>query len=681
MSSTVGLAPGLSRKLKKVLECRTDTPDLVASLNALSSFYDENTPHARRNLRSTIEKRALQINSEFLSAADSTQIALDRVEEEVNALADCCDKIAAALSSSAETTSDIISTTERLKQELEVTTQRQEIVNCFLRDYQLSNEEIKALREDELDESFFQALSHVQEIHSNCKLLLRTHHQRAGLELMGVMAMYQEGAYERLCRWVQTECRKLGDTDNPEVGDLLRTAVRCLKEKPALFKYCAEEVGNLRHNALFRRFISALTRGGPGGMPRPIEVHAHDPLRYVGDMLGWLHQALASERELVHALFDIDSADHKSTAKKTTENDSLKAAESDFTFVLDRIFEGVCRPFKVRVEQVLQSQPSLIISYKLTNTLEFYSYTISDLLGRDTALCNTIGMVKDAAQKTFFDILKTRGEKLLRYPPPVAIDLSPPPAVREGVSLTLEIIENYNSMMVSASGEKPAFDPVLSALLDPIIKMCEQAAEAHKSKMSGQLTRRSRTSSDSSQLTSVDALLSSSSAPPQNNETPSKIFLINCLCAIQQPLLRHDVASQYVTNIGSMIENHINLLVQKEVDTLLQRCGLSDKMQIFRSSTTTELPLSERQETSPAMLSECLKAFFGLVLGSEGSLPEFEQIQVPKLRSEACVRVAKTLAEDYEVIYRAVTDQQNGYPDPKSLARHPPDQIRTILGI
>lgn len=46
----------------------------------------------------------------------------------------------------------------------------------------------------------------------------------------------------------------------------------------------------MRHNALFRRFISALTRGGPSGLPRPIEVHAHDPLRYVGDMLGWLHQ-------------------------------------------------------------------------------------------------------------------------------------------------------------------------------------------------------------------------------------------------------------------------------------------------------------------------------------------------------------------------------------------------------
>jgi len=25
--------------------------------------------------------------------------------------------------------------------------------------------------------------------------------QRAGLELMDMMAVYQEGAYERLCRW------------------------------------------------------------------------------------------------------------------------------------------------------------------------------------------------------------------------------------------------------------------------------------------------------------------------------------------------------------------------------------------------------------------------------------------------------------------------------------------------
>ncbi|XP_075484675.1 conserved oligomeric Golgi complex subunit 6-like isoform X1 [Primulina tabacum] len=698
MGTANALAPGLSRKLKKVLETRTDTPDLLASLHTLSTFYSDNAPHARRDLRFTVEKRGLSINEEFIAASATAQQALDQVEEEVNALAECCDKIAKALSNCNATTGDIISTTERLKLELETTTQRQEIALCFLRDYQLSNDEINALREEDLNENFFKALAHVQEIHANCKLLLRTHHQRAGLELMDMMAVYQEGAYERLCRWVQTECKSLGDVDNPEVSDLLKTAVGCLKERPVLFKYCAEEVANMRHNALFRRFISALTRGGPGGLPRPIEVHAHDPLRYVGDMLGWLHQALASERELVLALLDPDFVtDTGPTAQrfsKISGNDTGKT-ESDLTFVLDRIFEGVCRPFKARVEQALQSQPNLIISYKLSNTLEFYSHTISDLLGRETALCNTLWALRDAAQKTFFDILKTRGEKLLRYPPLVAVDLSPPPAVREGVSVLLEIIETHDSgVMVYSSGKKPTFEPVISALLDPIIQMCEQAAEAHKSKGVIQSSRRSRGSSDPAQLrrSSIDAILDNSSSTPlsQIREVPSKIFLINCLCSIRQPLLGHEAASEYIKKLGSMIETHMHDLVEKEVDSILRRCNLSHKMSYFRDSLTnndiseesvSKTPMSETEAMSSTVLSECLKSFFGLVLGSESSLPEFEQMNVPSLRSEACVRLARTLADAYELIYKAIMDPRNGYAEPKSLVRHSPDQIRTILGI
>ncbi|KAJ0098945.1 hypothetical protein Patl1_22240 [Pistacia atlantica] len=565
---TVGLAPGLSRKLKK--------------------------------------------------ASHGAQQALDRVEEEVNELAQCCDRIEKALNSCNATTGNIIETTERLKRDLEVNTQRQEIVSCFLRDYQLSDEEINALRDEDLNENFFKALSHVQEIHANCKVLLRTHHQnyhsleessqRAGLELMDMMAVYQEGAYERLCRWVQAECRKLGDTENPEVGELLKTAVCCLKERPVLFKYCAEEVANMRHNALFRRFISALTRGGPGGLPRPIEVHAHDPLRYVGDMLGWLHQALASERELVLGLLDPDATvDIGVTASRFSKNLENDSGKTD------------CRP-------------------------------------------------------------------------DISVDLSPPPAVREGVSILLEIIETHNSMMVPTSAKKSDFDLVISALLDPIIQMCEQAAEAHKSKGAGHSSRRSRMSSDLGQISksSVDAILSNSSSTlsTQNNETPSKIFLINCLCAIQQPLLGHEVAAEYVKNLGSMIENHMGVLVDKEVDAILRRCGLSQKMHHFHgslnkefSSTVAGPPLAEIEDTSPASLSECLKAFFGLILGSESSLPEFELMQVPKLRSEACIKVARSLAEAYELIYRAIMAPENGYPDPKSLARHPPPQIRTILGI
>ena len=74
----------------------------------------------------------------------------------------------------------------------------------------------------------------------------------------------------------------------------------------------------------------------------------------------------------------VDTGSTSNRFSKKVEKDSGKI-EADLTLFLDRIFEGVCRPLKVRVEQVLQSQPSLIISYKLSNMLEFYSYTVSEL--------------------------------------------------------------------------------------------------------------------------------------------------------------------------------------------------------------------------------------------------------------------------------------------------------------
>jgi hypothetical protein len=42
----------------------------------------------------------------------------------------------------------------------------------------------------------------VQAIYDNCRGLLRSQHQRAGMELMEQMVRLREAAYERLCRWV-----------------------------------------------------------------------------------------------------------------------------------------------------------------------------------------------------------------------------------------------------------------------------------------------------------------------------------------------------------------------------------------------------------------------------------------------------------------------------------------------
>ena len=48
--------------------------------------------------------------------------------------------------------------------------------------------------------------------------------------------------------------------------------------------------------------------------------------------------------------------------------------------ILSGITEGVCRPLKSRIEQILVSETSAIVLYKLTNLIRFYETTISDVL-------------------------------------------------------------------------------------------------------------------------------------------------------------------------------------------------------------------------------------------------------------------------------------------------------------
>ena len=87
--------------------------------------------------------------------------------------------------------------------------------------------------------------------------------------------------------------------DEVEVSNILQRAIQALAERPVLFRYTLDEYATARRSTTVRGFIDALTRGSRDqGQPRPIELHSHDPLRYVGDMAAWLHQCAATEVNL-----------------------------------------------------------------------------------------------------------------------------------------------------------------------------------------------------------------------------------------------------------------------------------------------------------------------------------------------------------------------------------------------
>src|ERR1700749_2714200 len=96
-------------------------------------------------------------------------------------------------------------------------------------------------------------------------------------------------------------------------------------------------------------FIVALTRGGPGGIPRPIELHAHDPTRYTGDMLAWVHQAVAWEHEFLESLFGIKQNPRMmGSVRKPPEELEGQEKLTWVARILDMAVQGLCKPLKVR---------------------------------------------------------------------------------------------------------------------------------------------------------------------------------------------------------------------------------------------------------------------------------------------------------------------------------------------
>ncbi len=132
--------------------------------------------------------------------------------------------------------------------------------------------------------------------------------------------------------------------------------------------------------------MSALTTGsGPGA--RPIELHAHDALRYIGDMLAWVHQSIAAEREFLEALLGVDAGARMPGAVRAPAH----AADEWLGELMDAAVAGLCGPLRARVLQTVRAQESALSAYKVARLLQFYALTMTRTLGGRALLATTLG--------------------------------------------------------------------------------------------------------------------------------------------------------------------------------------------------------------------------------------------------------------------------------------------------
>lgn len=383
---------------------------------------------------------------------------------------------------------------------------KQRLLDAFSKHFLVPEEDLMTLNSanEPIDDRFFEILARVKQVHHDCEHLLGGENQRLGLEVMELSSRHLNSAYQKLYRWIQKEFQSL-NLEDPRISSTIRRALRVLAERPSLFHSCLDFFAEARDYVLSDAFHYALTdamsdaNGATGDRSvKPIEFSAHDPLRYIGDMLAWVHSATVSEREALEALFVADGEELARGIQAGLSSEPWSRIDEDEEVVafdghkalsdlVNRDLTGVSRSLRQRVELVIQGHDDPVTCYKVVNLLSFYRTTFSKLVGSQSHLVDLMETLAKFTMGHFETLMRDQASALSNDPlaltPPR--DLSPP-------EFFLDALESLVSLMKTHEGsvgpDEPSlqpgndnrFTPVLRAAFDPFLTLARSSSDELK---------------------------------------------------------------------------------------------------------------------------------------------------------------------------------------------------------
>lgn len=512
------------------------------------------------------------------------------------------------------------------KQELET---KKQLLDAFNQHFIISEEELLVLTGaiEAVNETFFAVLKRVKQIYVDCQVLLGTENQRLGLELMDQSSRNLNIGYQKLYRWIQKEFKTL-NLESPQISPIIRRALRALAERPTLFQSCLDLFAEAREHVLTDAFYSALTgssnENDQNPMTKPIEFYAHDPLRYVGDMLAWTHSATVYEREALESLF-ISDGDEISKGFQAGRQAEPWSAGDDEAFdgrkalgeLVNRNVAGVARALRQRIEQVLQNHQDAVLLYKIANLVIFYRITFIKLLGSDSSLLETLSSLGQSALRQFQIVVSDNVSAIqadIAAPTP---DLRIPDFLDDALTQFATLLKTYDSSLTPASSRVADFEPVISQAFNPFLSACEKMAK-------------------------------------EVNEPSASIFIVNCLLAAKTALSTYDFVQDRVSELNEQLARLTSSLTEYQHAFLLHTSGLHPLLVALAPTDETPDSLLKVPSLPPFQLqslteaSQTLDDFLPSALMDANE--NLKRLGNTKLSSEMTANAAERFCEDFEFV-------------------------------
>lgn len=592
-----------------------------------------------------------------------SQKQLQRVGAAIADLNKLCSNMRSHISAANRETGPCLEESSAMMTQRQQTETKQQLLGAFTSHFLLSDAEVTALTStaEPVTDTFFQALTRVKKIHDDSQLLLGTEDQHLGLEILEQSSKQLNAAFQKLFRWTQRELRTL-DLENPQLSTSVRRALRVLAERPALFQSCIDFFAENREQVLSDAFYAALTGGsaqrnvGGPALGKAIELSAHDPLRYVSDMLAWAHAATVGEREALQILFISDADEISKNIKAGREREPwLQITEGTdgegevaafdgkkaLNDLVDRDLSGVLRQLRQRVEQIIQSHEDATLAYQISNLIVFYCSIFVPLLGPESTIIQTLQPITQKAFEQFRTLMRDHIANIHSDVAVTPLDLSPPDFLIEALETLKGLMKSYDTSLTNAASSQgtSGFQAVLEEALDPYLAGCDS--------------------------------ISKGMGTPQG-----QILAINCLHATKETLRGRAFTQDRMAEIDETVSEQAERLVKTVRVWFVTESGLKrlfDSLEEYKDKNLQQEKdeIRKLREMQPDRLADMAQRLDAFLPGAmEDARAFIGKVADKRLVREVCEKAADMFVDEFEEAERIVVGL-----DEMTLAEHGGDEV------
>ncbi|KAL5962834.1 Conserved oligomeric Golgi complex subunit 6 [Taenia solium] len=608
-------------------------------LKVLSESYTCNDARSRRNLRSVIEKSRLDLAEGFLREMSAIKTGLDSLSTELDTMSNSCLRINERLMVINSVTLTHLAANAIL-----------DAFYIFQEDWALLEEQINSGNSESL-------LNKLQRARLIRQLIINT----VGvpnlplLDLLDSSTAYIDKAFKLLYQWIKREV-SAQNFEAVEISVPFRKCLHELQERPIFFKYILDEYANARRQLIVEAFLHALMVGWNSGgnvesvsSSKPIEMQSHDPTRYAGDMLAWLHQAAASEKEYLCSL--------------TSE----KADKEIICDCLNNITGGLAHPLQLRLEQILVTEHSAVLLYQINNLLQFYKSVILNLLNERAALYTTLSELQALSWNLFVSALQRQTSDLLAGSEPPRHELTPSMSTMDVTRLLEAVLTTQDMSCAPPDVRQNKCEEIVAVVVKPLLEHYESMARAL--------------------ITPQETLKAESEVTKEGRELPpvALVYLLNSLHSLQGTLARLAFTGPQIAAVAERLEAVLTDLTRSQAAHILSRAGLNHLCEALNATQENEGEVPLAQRGAPGLsqdeIIDALREFNTEYLSSPDTwgLPEAAQIAFPRPRNALRRRTADLVQSLYARLYEAINDPRSGYSKPWPEDLKTPEQVARLL--